>query len=178
MMLPASAGGNRGPVIAQLVQADEDTVRDAIHRFNEIGPARLDPRWAGGPSTLTAEPGLVAARPAQTLIGDTNYVRRGIEHEPADHCGRSSSRSTNPSKVNSISNTTERASGGVATRRNPAIRYVIHLSRSEPTTAMSGLPGSVGPMSVGRTRLSAACRCGLARFQRSRRVPTRQACDT
>jgi transposase len=36
------------PVIAQLVQADEDTVRDVIHRFNEIGLACLDPRWAGG----------------------------------------------------------------------------------------------------------------------------------
>ncbi|MFG2919868.1 IS630 family transposase [Kitasatospora sp. NPDC048298] len=48
MMLLASAGGNRVPVIAQLVQADEDTVRDVIHRFNEIGLACLDPRWAGG----------------------------------------------------------------------------------------------------------------------------------
>jgi transposase len=42
MMLLASAGGNRVPVIAQLVQADEDTVRDVIHRFNEIGLACLD----------------------------------------------------------------------------------------------------------------------------------------
>jgi hypothetical protein len=33
MMLLASAGGNRVPVIAQLVQADEDTVRDVIHQF-------------------------------------------------------------------------------------------------------------------------------------------------
>ncbi len=48
MLLLASAGGNRVPVIAQLVQADEDTVRDVIHRFNEIGLACLDPRWAGG----------------------------------------------------------------------------------------------------------------------------------
>ncbi|CAL9332349.1 hypothetical protein SUDANB140_00095 [Streptomyces sp. enrichment culture] len=48
MMWPASAGGNRVPVIAQLVQADEDTVRDAIHRFNESGLACLDPRCAGG----------------------------------------------------------------------------------------------------------------------------------
>ncbi len=48
MMLLASAGGNRVPVIAQLVQADEDTVRDVIHRFNQIGLACLDPRWAGG----------------------------------------------------------------------------------------------------------------------------------
>ncbi|WSB31415.1 hypothetical protein OIE49_05755 [Streptomyces sp. NBC_01788] len=28
MMLLASGGGNRVPVVAQLVQADEDTVRD------------------------------------------------------------------------------------------------------------------------------------------------------
>ncbi|MBP2471783.1 transposase [Crossiella equi] len=48
MMLLASAGGNRVPVIAQLVHADEDTVRDLIHRFNEIGLACLDPQWAGG----------------------------------------------------------------------------------------------------------------------------------
>lgn len=48
MMLLASAGGNRVPVIAQLVQADEDTVRDVIHRLNEIGLACLDPRWAPG----------------------------------------------------------------------------------------------------------------------------------
>lgn len=45
MMPLASAGGNRVPVIAQLVQADEDTVRDVIHRFNEIGLACLDPQW-------------------------------------------------------------------------------------------------------------------------------------
>lgn len=36
------------PVIAKLVQADEDTVRDVIHRFNEIGLACLDPQLAGG----------------------------------------------------------------------------------------------------------------------------------
>lgn len=48
MLLPASAGGNRVPVIAQLVQADEDTVRDVIHRFNETGLTCLDPQWAGG----------------------------------------------------------------------------------------------------------------------------------
>ncbi|MFI0218598.1 helix-turn-helix domain-containing protein [Streptomyces lydicus] len=41
MRLLGSAGGNRVPVIAQLVQADEDTVRDVIHRFNEIGLACL-----------------------------------------------------------------------------------------------------------------------------------------
>ncbi len=48
MMLLASADGNRAPVITQLVQVDEDTVRDVIHRFNEVGLACPDPRWAGG----------------------------------------------------------------------------------------------------------------------------------
>lgn len=58
MMLLASAGGNRVPVIAQLVQADEDAVRDVIHRFNEIGLACLDPRWAGNcPRLLSADDG-------------------------------------------------------------------------------------------------------------------------
>ncbi|GAP46193.1 integrase catalytic domain-containing protein [Streptomyces azureus] len=43
-------------MIAQLVQADEDTVREVIHRFNELGLACLDPRWAGGrPSESDAE---------------------------------------------------------------------------------------------------------------------------
>ncbi|GAA3125761.1 hypothetical protein GCM10010466_15820 [Planomonospora alba] len=39
MILLASAGGNTVPVIARLVQADEDTARDVIHRFNEIALA-------------------------------------------------------------------------------------------------------------------------------------------
>jgi transposase len=49
------------PVIAQLVQADEDTVRDVIHRFNEIGLACLDPQWAGG-------------RPRQLNSDDEDFV--------------------------------------------------------------------------------------------------------
>jgi transposase len=61
MMLLASAGGNRVPVIAQLVAADEDTVRDVVHRFNEIGPACLDPQWAGG-------------RPRQLSPDDEDFV--------------------------------------------------------------------------------------------------------
>ncbi|MEV7981845.1 IS630 family transposase [Streptomyces sp. NPDC086519] len=55
MMLLASAGGNRVPVIAQLVQADEDTVREVIHRFNEIGLACPAPRWAGGRPRLLGD---------------------------------------------------------------------------------------------------------------------------
>ncbi|MCY1141467.1 IS630 family transposase [Actinoplanes sp. Pm04-4] len=48
MVVLASAGGNTVPAIARLVQADEDTIRQVIHRFNETGMASLDPQWAGG----------------------------------------------------------------------------------------------------------------------------------
>jgi transposase len=48
MVVLASAGGNSVPVIARLVQADEDSVRQVIHRFNEMGMPSLDPQWAGG----------------------------------------------------------------------------------------------------------------------------------
>lgn len=42
-ILLASAGGNTVPMIARLVAADEDTVREVIHRFNDIGLDGLDP---------------------------------------------------------------------------------------------------------------------------------------
>jgi transposase len=48
MVVLASAGGNTVQAIARLVQADEDTIRQVIHRFNEMGLASLDPQWAGG----------------------------------------------------------------------------------------------------------------------------------
>jgi len=48
MVILASAGGNSVPVIARLMQADEDSVRQVIHRFNEMGLGCLDPQWAGG----------------------------------------------------------------------------------------------------------------------------------
>ncbi len=69
MMLLASAGGNRVPVIAQLVQADEDTVRDVIHRFNEIGLACLDPKWARG-------------RPRRLSIDDEDFVIQAATPAP------------------------------------------------------------------------------------------------
>ena len=39
----ASASGTPVPAIARLVAADEDTVRDVIHAFNQRGLAALDP---------------------------------------------------------------------------------------------------------------------------------------
>ena len=44
----ASASGTPVPAITRLVAAHEDTVRDVIHWFDEMGMACLDPRWAGG----------------------------------------------------------------------------------------------------------------------------------
>lgn len=44
------------PVIARLVQTSEDRVREVIHRFNDIGLACLDPKWAGGrPCRITTD---------------------------------------------------------------------------------------------------------------------------
>jgi transposase len=61
MVVLASAGGNTVPAIARLVSADEDTIRQVIHRFNEMGMASLDPRWAGG-------------RPRQISPDDEQYI--------------------------------------------------------------------------------------------------------
>ncbi|MBE1560293.1 transposase [Nonomuraea africana] len=47
--------------IARLVAADEDTVRDVIHAFNERGLAALDPNWAGG-------------RPRRITSGDEDFI--------------------------------------------------------------------------------------------------------
>jgi Winged helix-turn helix len=42
MIIMASASGTPAPAIARRVAADEDTVRDVIHLFNEKGLAALD----------------------------------------------------------------------------------------------------------------------------------------
>jgi transposase len=54
-MIMASAAGTPVPAIARLVAADEDTVRDVIHAFNERGLAALDPQWAGGRPRLISD---------------------------------------------------------------------------------------------------------------------------
>jgi transposase len=54
-IIMASASGTPVAAIARLVAADEDTVRDVIHAFNERGLAALDPRWAGGRPRLISD---------------------------------------------------------------------------------------------------------------------------
>lgn len=53
MILLASAGGNTVPVIARLVAADEDTVRDVIHRFERGRPGLPGPSVGGRRSPPT-----------------------------------------------------------------------------------------------------------------------------
>lgn len=48
LIIMASASGTPASAIARLVAAHEDTVRDVIHMFNEMGLACLNPQWAGG----------------------------------------------------------------------------------------------------------------------------------
>jgi transposase len=56
LIVLASAGGNTVPVIARLVQTSPDRVREVIHKFNEMGMACLDPKWAGGrPRRITTD---------------------------------------------------------------------------------------------------------------------------
>src|SRR5438067_1803074 len=55
MIIMASASGTPAPAIARLVAADEDTVRDVIHAFNEKGLPALDPQWAGGRPRLISD---------------------------------------------------------------------------------------------------------------------------
>ena len=55
VMVRASAQGAKPPMIARLLDADPDTVRDVIHAFNAIGLAALDPHWGHGrPRRITA----------------------------------------------------------------------------------------------------------------------------
>lgn len=55
MIIMASASGTLVPAIARLAAADEDTVRDVIHLFNQKGLAALDPQWAGGRPRLISD---------------------------------------------------------------------------------------------------------------------------
>ena len=67
MIIMASASGTLVPAIARLVAADEDTVRDVIHLFNERGLAALDPQWAGGrPRQITDKAIRVTVTAART----------------------------------------------------------------------------------------------------------------
>ncbi|MGC4749206.1 helix-turn-helix domain-containing protein [Micromonospora sp. DT201] len=67
MVVLASAGGITVAAIARLVHADEDTIRQVIHLFNEIGMSSLDPQWADGcPRQISPD----EEQPRPQYIGD------------------------------------------------------------------------------------------------------------
>jgi len=78
VMVRASAHGVKPPVIARLLDADPDTVRDVIHAFNADGLAALDPHWGPGcPRRITAEDEAYIVRVATRR---PRVVRRPFTH--------------------------------------------------------------------------------------------------
>src|SRR3954464_5153211 len=78
MVVLASASGNTVPAIARLVAADEDTVREGIHRFNKLRMGSLGPRWAGGhPRRISAED--------EAYLVETATTRPGKLGQPFTH---------------------------------------------------------------------------------------------
>ena len=91
MIVLASSSGNTVQAIARLVAADEDTVRDVIHSFNEIGLRCLDPRWAGHRARLLSEDdedyvvAIAAERPGRVGAPFTRWSIRKLQaHLAAD----------------------------------------------------------------------------------------------
>jgi transposase len=90
-IIMASASGTPVPAIARLVAADEDTVRDVIHAFNERGLAALDPQWAGGRPRLISDDDIAfivttaTARPATLGCPFTRWSIRKLAAYLA-HC--------------------------------------------------------------------------------------------
>jgi len=86
-IIMASASGTPVSAIARLVAADEDTVRDVIHAFNQRGLAALDPRWAGGRPRLISDDDIAfvvttaTTRPAKLGAAFTHWsVRKLAAH--------------------------------------------------------------------------------------------------
>jgi transposase len=126
MIIMASASGTPVGAIARLVAADEDTVRDVIHAFNQKGLAALDPQWAGGrPRRISDEDiaFIIAAattRPQKLGLPFTHWSLRKLAGYLAGHvthrsrsggsgCGRSCTPGRSPSS-------------GPGPGRNPATR--------------------------------------------------------
>jgi transposase len=66
VIIMASASGTPVAAIARLVAADEDTVRDVVHAFNDKGLAALDPNWAGGRPRLISDEDITVVVEAAT----------------------------------------------------------------------------------------------------------------
>ncbi|MFJ3365672.1 IS630 family transposase [Streptomyces anthocyanicus] len=94
LIVMASASGTTVRAIAQLVAAHEGTVRNVIHAFNEMGPAALDPRWAGGRPRLISDEDrefiIATARTRPVTLGHP-FTHRSLR-KLADYLARSRDR--------------------------------------------------------------------------------------
>jgi transposase len=94
LIIMASASGTPVPAIARLVAADEDTVRDVVHAFNEKGLAALDPQWAGGrPRRITEDDvefivTAATTRPGKLGLPFTHWSLRKFTAYPAANRAR------------------------------------------------------------------------------------------
>jgi transposase len=94
MIIMASSSGTPVPAIARLVAADEDTVRDVVHLFNEKGLAALDPQWAGGRPRLISDADIevivtaAITRPEKLGLPFTHWSLRKLSAWLAGHSGR------------------------------------------------------------------------------------------
>ena len=94
MVVLAPAGGNTVPAIARLVSADEHTIRQVIHRFNEMGMASLDPRWAGSrPRQISPDDQQFTVETANTRPGSLGrpFTRWSVR-KLADYLGSQTTR--------------------------------------------------------------------------------------
>lgn len=159
-------------MIARLVQADEDTVRDVIHKFNQIGLTCLDPLWAGGRPRLLSDDDedfviqTATTRPAKR---DKPFTRWSIR-KLADHLRRDLAR---PIRIGREALRCLLARRGITFQRTKTwkestdldfdakldrIEYVLHErpDRTSPSTssgrwASARRPGPAGPSGAGRT---------------------------
>ena len=126
MIIMASASGTLVPAIARLVAADEDTVRDVIHLFNQKGLAALDPaldpQWAGGRPRLISDEAIqvivtaATTRPEKLGQPFTRWSLRKLAGYLARRCGSGGSgcgRSCTPAGS---------ASSGPGPGKSPVIR--------------------------------------------------------
>jgi transposase len=94
LIIIASASGTAVPAIARLVAADEDTVRDVVHAFNQKGLAALDPQWAGGRPRLINHEDIgfivtaAAARPQKLGQPFTHWSLRKLDGYLVDNTVR------------------------------------------------------------------------------------------
>ena len=94
MIIMASASGTPVLAIARLVAADEDTVRDVIHLFNQKGLAALDPQWAGGRPRRISDDDVdfivatATTRPEKLGLPFTRWSLRKLAALPGAQSGR------------------------------------------------------------------------------------------